>query len=123
MHELSICQALLDEVAKLATSHAASGVERITLEVGPLSGVEPELLERAFEIARVGTCAARAELAITVPEIMVRCNDCGAASRAQPNRLLCAACGGYHTRVLEGDELRLRAVELDIPEARSSPIH
>ncbi len=123
MHELSICQALLEEVAKIAASHEARTVERITVEVGRLSGVEPELLARAFEIARAGTCAAGAELAITVPEIMVRCSDCGAASPAEPNRLLCAACGGYHTRVLEGDELRLRAVELDVPEAQAAAIH
>jgi len=116
VHELSICQALLQEVAKIAARHDASAVERVTLEVGRLSGVEPELLARAFEIARVGTCAAQAVLCIEVLEIRVRCADCGAASRVQPNRLLCAACGGYRTRVLEGEELLLRAVELQIPE-------
>lgn len=122
MHELSVCQALIDEVARIVMSREARAVGRITLEVGPLSGVEPELLARAFEIARVGTCAADAELAIAVPEIKVQCSDCGASSRVEPNRLLCATCGGYRTRVLEGDELRLRAVELDVPE-EPAPIH
>lgn len=120
MHELSVCQSLLDEVTKIATSQGAGAVARITLEIGPLSGVEPELLARAFEIARAGTCAARATLSLQVLEIMVRCTECGASSRALPNRLLCAACGGYRTRVLEGDELRLRAIELDAPAARSA---
>lgn len=123
MHELSVCQALIDEVAKIATSCEARTVGRITIEVGQLSGVEPELLARAFEIARVGTCAAEAELSIAVPEIVVHCNDCGTSSSAQPNRLLCASCGGYRTRVLEGDGLRLRAVELDVPEAPPAPLH
>jgi hydrogenase nickel incorporation protein HypA/HybF len=117
VHELSVCHALVDEVAKIATTHDARTVERISVEVGRLSGIEPELLARAFEIARLGTCAAQAELSITVLDIMVRCSDCGAASPAQPNRLLCAACGGYRTQVVEGDELRLRAVELEVPEA------
>jgi hydrogenase nickel incorporation protein HypA/HybF len=116
VHELSVCQALLQEVAKIAARHGASAVERVTLEVGRLSGVEPELLARAFEIARVGTCAAQAVLSMEVLEIRVCCADCGAASRVQPNRLLCAACGGYRTRVLEGEELLLRAVELQVPE-------
>ena len=123
MHELSICQALLDEVARIATRHDARVVGRITIEVGPLSGVEPELLARAFEIARAGTCAAEAQLAIAVPGITVRCSDCGVSSRAEPNRLLCASCGGYRTQVLEGNELRLRGVELDVPEAQPSPVH
>ena len=123
MHELSVCQALIDEVVKIAAGHEARAVGRITVEVGPLCGVEPELLARAFEIARLGTCAAGAELSIAVPEIRVRCSDCGTASPARPNRLLCAACGGYRTQVVEGDELRLRAVELDVPEAHPAPVH
>ena len=123
MHELSVCQALIDEVTKIATSREARAVGRITLEVGPLSGVEPELLARAFEVARAGTCAARAELSIAVPAIMVHCSDCGADSRAQPNRLLCASCGGFRTCVIEGDELRLRAVELDVPEEHAVAVH
>jgi hydrogenase nickel incorporation protein HypA/HybF len=124
VHELSLCQALLQEVATIATRHRATAVERISVEVGRLSGVEPELLLRAFEVARVGSCSARAVLSLTVLEITVRCADCGATSRAQPNCLLCAACGSFRTRVLEGDELRLRAVELDVldvPEARAVP--
>jgi len=123
VHELSICQALIDEVAKIAASVDARTVGRITLEVGPLSGVEPELLARAFEVARTGTCAAEAELSIAVPDIVVRCSDCDATSPAQVNRLLCASCGGYRTRVLEGDGLKLRAVELDVPEAPPAALH
>jgi hydrogenase nickel incorporation protein HypA/HybF len=121
VHELSLCQALLQEVATIATRHRARAVERISVEVGRLSGVEPELLLRAFEIARVGSCSARAVLSLTVLEITVRCADCGAASPAQPNRLLCGVCGGYRTQVLEGDELRLRAIELDVAEAQAAP--
>ena len=42
-------------------------IERIVLEVGPLSGVEPALLARAFEVARAGSCAAGAALSIETP--------------------------------------------------------
>ena len=121
VHELSICQALLTEVAKIAATNGARRVERVTVEIGRLSGVEPQLLSRAFEIARLGTCAEHAVLSLAVLEITVRCADCGAASPAQPNRLLCGACGGYRTQVLEGHELRLRAIELDVAEARAAP--
>ncbi len=94
----------------------AHAVERITVEVGPLSGVEPALLVRAFEFARVGGCAAEAVLSIKTLEITVSCRECGAESPAQPNRLICAACGAYRTRVVRGDELRLRGVELRVSE-------
>jgi hydrogenase nickel incorporation protein HypA/HybF len=45
--------------------------------------------------------------------VRVRCEQCGAESEASPNRLLCGACGDYHTRLLSGDELLLVSVELE----------
>jgi hydrogenase nickel incorporation protein HypA/HybF len=120
VHELSVCQALLQEVAKVAVSRGACAVERITVEVGRLSGVEPELLARAFEVARLGTCASQAVLIVEALGITVSCTECGATSRVEPNRLVCAACSGYRTRIVEGDELRLRAIELQVPEARAA---
>lgn len=118
VHELSVCQALLAQVVEIATDRGASAVSRITVEVGPLSGVEPALLASAFEIVRAGSCAARAILLIETTAVTISCLICGAESQTAPNRLLCAACGGYRTRVVGGDELRLRGVELRVPEAR-----
>ena len=47
MHELSICQALIGQVEKVARENHAQRVVSIVIAVGPLSGVEPGLLERA----------------------------------------------------------------------------
>jgi hydrogenase nickel incorporation protein HypA/HybF len=46
----------------------------------------------------------------------VHCKDCGAESDAAPNRLLCAACGGWRTRLISGDEMLLANLELTIPD-------
>jgi hydrogenase nickel incorporation protein HypA/HybF len=42
----------------------------------------------------------------------VRCETCGAETEAEPNRLICATCGDYHTRLVSGDEMMLMSVEL-----------
>ena len=117
MHELSVCQALLTQVAEIAVGRGATVVERITIEVGPLSGVEPALLASAFAIVRAGSCAAQAELLIESTTVTISCVSCDAQSQAEPNRLTCAVCGGFRTRILAGDELRLRRVELRMPES------
>jgi hydrogenase nickel incorporation protein HypA/HybF len=118
VHELSVCQALILQVAAIAKERGAEAVERIVLEVGPLSGVDAALLARAFEVARAGSCAADAALAIETPQVTVSCVSCGARSQTAPNRLLCGACGGHRTRILAGDELNLRRVELRMREPR-----
>ena len=111
MHELAICQALLTEVARVASDADAGAVKRVVLRVGPLSGIEPALLSRAFDVARAGGIAAQAELAIEPAVIRVRCLECEAESVATASRLLCGRCGGFRTRLLEGDELVLLRLE------------
>lgn len=114
MHELSICQALLAQVEEVARAHEARAVLRIEVDVGPLAGVEPALLEEAFLVARLGRCTS-AVLEITSTELIVACESCGARSPVPANRLLCAACDSHRTRLVAGDELRLRGVVLDVP--------
>ncbi len=114
MHELSICQALLSQLAEIVSGRGA--VARVVIEVGPLSGVEPVLLASAFEIMRAGSCAARAALVIESTAVEISCMRCCAQSQVAANRLICPACGGFRTRIVAGDELRLRRFELCIPE-------
>ncbi|GAB4289989.1 MAG: hydrogenase maturation nickel metallochaperone HypA [Thiohalomonadaceae bacterium] len=112
MHELSVCQALLLQVEQVARDNQAQRVDKVVLRIGPLSGVEPRLLQEAFPIARAGTVAAGAELVIEELPLTVRCQNCGAETAAAPNRLICGACGDWHTQLISGDELLLASVEL-----------
>jgi hydrogenase nickel incorporation protein HypA/HybF len=111
MHELAVCQALLTEVERVAGRTAAGPLARILVRVGPLSGVEPRLLERAFSVARAGTAAAGAELCVEDAPIRVRCLECQRESVATANRLLCGHCGHWRTDVVSGDELTLQRLE------------
>ena len=115
MHELAICQALMTQVQQVAEKHGAQAVERIVLKVGRLSGVEPDLLKLAFEVARVGTVADTAELEIGSVPVEVKCRTCGAESEAVPNRLLCSNCGDWQVNVTAGEELLLVSLELAHP--------
>ena len=121
MHELSVCQELLAQVREIARAHGASGVKQIVVAVGPLSGVEPAQLAGAFLLARARSCAADAELRFESAPVRVCCTECGAESACEANRLLCAHCGGYRTRVVSGDELRLLRVELSPADEQQRP--
>ncbi len=110
MHELSICEALLKQATRVAAAAGIQCIDRITIAVGPLAGVDPGLLASAFAVMRFGR-AARARLIIETLGVQVECQTCGIMSRVAVNRLLCAACGGYRTKVIAGDELSLLRVE------------
>lgn len=112
MHELSVCLSLLQQLETIARQHNAASVDQVFLKVGPLSGIEPELLRKAYPLAVAGTVAEAAELFIEYGEVIVTCTECGAESPAKPNRLLCTACGDFRTRLISGDEMTLQRVEL-----------
>src|SRR3989344_4467781 len=112
MHELSVCQALIRQVQDIAREHRAVAVVSVKLQLGPLSGVEPDLLKQAFPLASAGSVAETAQLVIEKLPIRVRCESCGAETVAEPNKLVCGTCGDWHTRLLSGDEMLLASVEL-----------
>ena len=85
MHELSICQALIEQVERLAAENQASVVTTISLQVGPLSGVEIPLLEHAYPLAAAGTIAEHAQLVIESMPVKVHCNSCGEETAASAN--------------------------------------
>ncbi len=112
MHEMSICQGLMDQVERIAREQGASRVDIIVLSIGPLAGVEADLLSRAFEVARMGTVAENARLEIQTGPVMVECRKCGASGEAQVNRLLCPSCGDWQVNLIQGDELLLLRLEV-----------
>ncbi|MDJ0709152.1 MAG: hydrogenase maturation nickel metallochaperone HypA [Woeseiaceae bacterium] len=113
MHELSVCMSLLDQVTAIAAERDARRITRIELTVGPLSGIEIDLLETAWPIAAAGTLADNAAFVVTATEIVVQCRACGANTTAQNNRLLCGSCGASQTHVISGEEMILQRVELE----------
>ena len=121
MHELSVCIALMEQVQRIAAEHKAARVDRIVLQLGPLSGVEASLLQHAWPLASVGTLAESAQLVIESMPVKVKCTQCGATSEVQPNRLLCADCGDFRTRLLSGDEMLLANLELSQIHQQTEP--
>jgi hydrogenase nickel incorporation protein HypA/HybF len=117
-----VAQALVEQVDGVIRQHASGDPEAasstwhatlIRVRIGPLAGVEPALLSHAFPLAAAGTSSARAQLELAEAPITVHCETCGAETEAAMNRLICGACGDWHTRLVSGDELLFESVELE----------
>jgi hydrogenase nickel incorporation protein HypA/HybF len=113
MHELAVCQALIEQVERISRNNGARRVLSITLSVGALSGVEGKLLQHAFPLAAAGTVADGAELLVESVAVRVRCRTCRAETDAAPNRLLCGECAAWQVDVIAGEEMLLQRVEIE----------
>ena len=124
MHELAICQSLMEQVESIAQERDAQSVTSIVIGMGPLAGVEVQLLKNAYPIASAGTVAQDAELVIEHLPIKVKCSQCGSESDALPNKLTCKQCGDWRTTLISGDELMLMSVELEkAKESSKQAVH
>lgn len=113
VHELAVCQELVEQATGVARRHGAVSLQGVWVRIGPLSGVEGELLQRAWPFACAGTLAEGAALHVEAAPVEVVCRGCGAHSEARANRLVCGVCGDWQTDLASGDEMLLTRVEMD----------
>ena len=110
MHEVSISEALLDQLAALAGEHGWSRVCRVWVRLGLLSGVVPEALEFAFAAMSDGTPAEGAELLLETDPGTFLCGVCGELELDRFG-FSCPHCGGALQLLRAGRELYISGVE------------
>ncbi len=110
MHEYSLVQALVDDVARHVRGREGV-VRRVKVRIGVLSGVDPELFVTAYETFRPQTVCEDAELLLSRVAPRWSCAVCG-HDIATGDRLQCC---GAPARLVEGDDLVLEQLELEAP--------
>jgi len=112
MHEMSLAEGVLQLIEDAARQQRFATVRTVWLEIGQLSGVEPEALAFCFEAVTLGSVAQGARLEIIR---LPGTGWCMACSRTVPmNEVFgeCPACGSHQLQVTGGTEMRVR--ELDV---------
>lgn len=112
MHEMSICQSIVDLVSEQARHHAFERVTRIRLEIGCFAGVEPQALIFGFDISTRDTVADGAALEIIDIPGKAWCFECSASVEISDYGAECPLCGGSRLQVTGGNELRIKDMEV-----------
>ena len=110
MHELGICDALLKMVRNIAKEEDLDEIERITVEVGSLSGVVPMYMADCWEAVTDGTELEGVEFVIEELAGTARCLDCGSEFTADIECLRCPDCGSEKLTPLTGRDLTLKEI-------------
>jgi hydrogenase nickel incorporation protein HypA/HybF len=113
MHEYSIIQALVERVGEEARAQGATAVHRLSVRIGELSGVDPDLLATAYDTFRARTICQGAQLDLRIVAARWECPACG-QTIARGAVLTCPVCT-LPARLSEGDEIMLDRIELEVP--------
>ena len=113
MHELSLTQSILDIVAQYAERHGFDRVNSLRLSFGRLSGIDPQAMRFAFEVAAQGTPAEGAEIICDIQPVIVDCLACETQSRPETYAGTCPHCGSFQVQLTGGTE-ELQFVDMDV---------
>ena len=112
MHEMSLCEGLLQILEREAEAQNYSTVKTVFLEVGKLASVEVEALKFCYEAVCQNSIAEGSRLEIIESPGRAWCMPCGEAFDVESRYSACPRCGGYQLQVTGGDEMRIRELEV-----------
>ena len=114
MHELTIVDALIDQVKETLDRTGERGrVLRMELSIGRLSGVSCQSLRFAFGLLAAGTVVEGAEIVIHEPKAVCNCRACHARTEIDGLVVECPQCRSGDISIEGGRDLILQSIEVE----------
>lgn len=112
MHEYSIVQALMEQVETLARENEAEKVNKVVVKIGVMSGVEPHLLEIAFDTFKEKSICDTAEFVMNIQPLSIHCLECDTQSEQDEIAYCCPQCKSLKVEVTDGEDMFLMSLEM-----------
>ncbi|MEN8200828.1 MAG: hydrogenase maturation nickel metallochaperone HypA [Thermodesulfobacteriota bacterium] len=114
MHEMSLVQGLLGQLQTLASEHNKTKIIKVTMEIGPFSGVVIDSFQFGFDIlAREDSLTRDAELIIKCPPASYRCCGCTMVVEGKERPEACPRCSETLFAPDGSNDLILASVEME----------
>lgn len=113
MHEMALCESMIEIIEREARAQQFSRVRAVWVEIGTLSHVEPEAMRFCFSAVAQGGIAADARFEIVETAGAAWCLDCAETVPLPRRDAPCPGCGRHRLQITAGEELRIRELEVD----------
>jgi hydrogenase nickel incorporation protein HypA/HybF len=113
MHEMSLCESILQTLEQQAPLQQYRRVNAVWLEIGVLAGVEVEALRFCFALVVKNSLAEQARLEIVEVPGRAWCMPCGREVAIQQLYDQCPHCGSQQLQITGGDQMRIKELEVE----------
>ena len=110
MHELGILTEVIKTVEKYAAENQISRIRELVLQIGEISSVIPEYMEKIYPIAVDGTGLEQTELRIEILPANGKCGECGKMFHALQTGGVCPECGSRNMKLVSGREFLIKEI-------------
>lgn len=115
MHELPVTKSICEIVLRHAANNDVRRVLSVTLEIGALSDLQREWLQRYFDHLSRGTVAEEARLDVHRVPAVFRCNGCQQSFEVLSlvdDGLVCGQCRSEDVVLVSGSQYMVKRIEV-----------
>lgn len=117
MHELGIMTGVLESATTAAHDANATRLIGIRLSIGEMTEAIEDALQFAFDALKENDPFIEdANLEVNTIRPKSICLECGAEYTHDRFHMFCPECDSFATQLIEGRELRIDSIEVDLPE-------
>ncbi|MVT54081.1 hydrogenase maturation nickel metallochaperone HypA [Bradyrhizobium yuanmingense] len=113
MHEMALCEGIMEIVEEEARRRSFSKVRTVCVEIGALSHVDAEAMKFCFPVVAARTIADGAVLEIVEYPGVAWCMACSRSVVIAQRYAPCPCCGSHKLQVTAGEKMRLKELEID----------
>ncbi|MUG98574.1 hydrogenase maturation nickel metallochaperone HypA [Scytonema sp. UIC 10036] len=112
MHEVEMMQNILNIAVNRAEEEGAQHIRLVHMRVGEVSGIVPDSLQLAFDVAKAGTMAENSRLEIEYLPVRCYCPNCNLEFQPLDQLYQCPQCHQPYCEVRQGKECELAFLEV-----------
>ncbi|WP_070966080.1 hydrogenase maturation nickel metallochaperone HypA [Vibrio sonorensis] len=112
MHEMSLCESLLQLLEEQAVTEQYSRVKTVFIDITPSSCIESHALKFCFDVVCKGSLAEGAQLIINKVDGQAWCFDCSTIVFVSDRFIPCPRCQGFHLKYQGDSGFKIKQLEV-----------
>lgn len=112
MHEIGIVRSMCKTVLDYAKENKVRHVDEIVCEIGELSLVVPEYVEKLYPVVTDDTPLKDTKLIIEIVPGMAECDECDEIFNVVEHEGYCPNCGSFEKTVLTGLDFNIKEIHV-----------
>ncbi len=112
MHEIGIVRSMCRTVLEYAKDNNIQSISEIVCEVGELSLVIPEYVEKLYPVVVKDNELKDTKLILETVPGLAECDDCDEIFNVIENEGYCPNCGSFDKTVLSGKDFNIKEIHI-----------